>query len=130
MSGNAPSWAVWIPVFVSVVSTIGAIYAALSNRRGQSEKVQTDADGLFRKDLLDRVARLEQRVEDLQKELYDERIKGVEKERDYNALLLEHEDLKREYEALIREAEELRPLKDEVETLRTELQKCKGGTGP
>lgn len=122
-------WTIWVPVIVSALTTMGAVYAAMANRRGQSQKVEADADATFRKDLLARVEQLERKVSELQDELYRERKTSVEKERAYNALLLEHEELKRKYEALKLEVEELRPLKAEVDKLREQVQRAEGSNG-
>jgi hypothetical protein len=84
------------------------LWGTYLNRRGSSEVE-------FRNTLLSRVASLEGRVAEQEHELYKERQKNLDQYREYGELLVK-------YEALQREVEELRPLKDEVDKLRKQVE--------
>jgi predicted nucleic acid-binding Zn-ribbon protein len=100
---------VWAPILSAVVVAVGGIWVAVINRRGQTDVSVAKSEAEFRNSLLTRVASLEGRVAEQEKALIKEREKNLDKQREYDALLIK-------YEALEREVVELRAKLEEYES--------------
>jgi hypothetical protein len=105
------SWTAWGPFLAALMTMAGAVWVAAINKRGQSDANVARAEAEFRNDLLGRLASLEARVAEQERELIKERAARLNEQHEYGALLLKYEELERKVIAL-------RPLKDEVDALR------------
>lgn len=111
----AVSWMVWAPIMAALVTMAASVWVATINRRGQSDANVARAEAEFRISLLGRLASLEARVAEQERELIKERTSRLSEQREYGVLLLKYETIKSE-------VEELRPLKAENEALHQQIR--------